>query len=880
LPKKIKNKLKTIKKRTNSKKNGKIAKLIADGKINKALKIANSNDIKFLFEYGTSYAQIKNHKIAEKIFYKITQINPCFIEGWYNRGVVLEKLGRYDEAVKCYDEAIRINPNFAKAWLNKGVALGKLGKYNEEVECYDGIIKINPDYDEAWTNKGIALLSLGRYDEAIKCCDEAIKINPNFAKAWYNKGIALGKLGRYGEAVKCCDEAIRINPDNDEVLANKGAALLSLGRYGETVKCCDEAIKINPKNVEAWSNKGSALENLGRYDEAVKCYDEAIRINPNFVLAWYNKGVTFGSLGRYDEAIKCCDEAIKINPNFAEAWYNKGIALGKLGRYDEAVKCYDEYIRINPTDAEAYGNKGIALLNIRKYYEAKKSLRIAKKIFSETGMNNYADTVHKYELLAINASDLISALKPLDTHFIKCLSSHSFVDLKGKSSEICNNIEVVIKEFEKRELPKDTKELLNSKITCFATLSDAIRFKKVNLKKLREAKDVFIKWDIEAFVIAVNALDTFIRLLSKYKSLNEIPKEKEEFLLRVLSPSYILDGNLTHEIFKGSTFPARPIDKGKEPNIKDISIKNIEKDFIRVCLVQLDFRLTEKFPYQLEHKEEVRKKILKALEIAHSNDVNILCFPELSFSKEIVDEAKKYGDMIIIGGSYYADNFNICPIIIKGEENRVYKLNPSPSFECEISSGKGMRSGDVINIFGTEDGKFRFVVLICIDYLMEGHRLFQYESKGVKGINVIFNPSFNQDTKRFQKTADVDCLNHKVDVIQINAKKFGGTCIIGVEHKKVIERLINEGYRINDTIDYKLCEAKEEMMLIADLSLKTKRVEVPQVVDAKPRIKIIERYIYENTKNEWRRCQSNEMLFINNGASVRKDDRYHHLGEI
>jgi tetratricopeptide (TPR) repeat protein/predicted amidohydrolase len=812
-----------------------------------AIKI-NPNLAEAWYNKGIALKNLEKYDEAIKCYDAAIKINPNDDDDvWYNKGITLENLGKYDEAIKCYDEAIMINPNLAEACSNKGVALGNFGKYDEAIKCYDEAIKINPNLADAWSNKGVALRNLGEYDEAIKCYDEAIRINPNLAEVLYNKGVALENLGKYDEAIKCYDEAIRINPNLAEVLYNKGVALGNLGKYDEAIKCYDEAIKINPNYDEAWSNKGVTLENLGKYDEAIKCYDAAIKINPNLAEAWSNKGVTLGNLGKYDEAIKCYDAAIMINPNLAEAWSNKGIALGNLGKYDEEIKCYDDAIKINSNLVEAYCNKGITLLNTRKYDEAKTELKTARKLFYKRGMKNDADKTYRYELLAINGSELMSRLKPLDEEFVNSLNSRSLTKLKESSLRISKSIEGVIKEFEKRDIPKEVAELLISKKNCFTALSNALKFEKVDLKAFEGEKRIFEKWNLDTFIIAINSLENFIRGLSRYKSLEEIPEDVEQFLLQVLHASYILDGVLTGEIsdkIKGEPYPAKPMSIEKRPNIKYIRIPNIGKDCLRVCLVQLDFLLTEKFPYQLKTKEKVKEKILKALEIAKQKEVNIICFPELSFAREFISKVKKYDDIIIIGGSFYSDNFNICPVIISGKENHVYKIHPSPYLESEIAPGKGMKSGKDIKIFGTEDGKIKFGVLICFDYLKESYHLYQHQNNGKKGVNFIFNPSFNPNPERFQRQANVDCENYYLDLIQTNVKKYGGTCIIGVEHKDIIKRLINEGYRQDDDITYKLCEASGEMMIIADLNLKG--VEVPTSLGAGPRIKMIGRYIYKN----------------------------------
>jgi len=163
----------------------------------------------------------------------------------------------------------------AAEWYNEGVDLGQLGKYEEAIKAYDEALKINPQLVEAWNNKGAALSDIGRNDDAIKAIDQALKINPQYAGAWYNKGGALYDLGRNQEAIKAYDQALKINPQYADAWINKGIALDELKRYEEAIKAFDEALKINPQNAIAWNNKGIILKNLGRNDEAKKAFDEA-----------------------------------------------------------------------------------------------------------------------------------------------------------------------------------------------------------------------------------------------------------------------------------------------------------------------------------------------------------------------------------------------------------------------------------------------------------------------------------------------------------------------------------------------------------------------------------------------------------------------------
>jgi predicted amidohydrolase len=369
-------------------------------------------------------------------------------------------------------------------------------------------------------------------------------------------------------------------------------------------------------------------------------------------------------------------------------------------------------------------------------------------------------------------------------------------------------------------------------------------------EQLDYAKKIFEKWNLNTFIIAIGSLETFIHVLNKYDSIKEIPPDVEEKLLQILRISSIFDGELTEKIVKGRPFPAKSISIEKQPEIKENIIPNIVKNrWIRLCLVQLDFQITKKFPYRLKMKNKVRNKILKSLEVAKKEKVDIICFPELSFAKEFVDEVKQYKNIITIGGSFYDDNyFNVCPVIINGEEYPMRKIHPSPHFETEIILGKKMKKGTEIKIFRTEDGKFSFGVLICLDYVEESYKLCQYKRDGERCINLIFNPSYNPDPLRFQTLANSHCTNYHVDTLQTNIvknrNKYGGTCIIGLEHKDNLKRLEEEGIKPTDDITYKLYEAEGEKMIIADLNLKG--VEVSTTSDDTPRITIRAEFKYKN----------------------------------
>lgn len=119
-----------------------------------------------------------------------------------NRAMVLFQIDpkRHARDVETeFRKALHIEPQNPAILANFCVILEAVGRYEEAIEVADKALVLEPNVHETWGNKGISLIRLGRHQEAIRCYERAIELNPNFAEAHYNLGIAnlmLGNLER------------------------------------------------------------------------------------------------------------------------------------------------------------------------------------------------------------------------------------------------------------------------------------------------------------------------------------------------------------------------------------------------------------------------------------------------------------------------------------------------------------------------------------------------------------------------------------------------------------------------------------------------------------------------------------------------------------
>jgi len=282
-------------------------RLLLEGDYEKYLKLSHQQKIEKIIEIQdllTEKHQPDNHK-------------PSLL---FELGNLLSTASEDEAAIASYDQALKFKPDYHEAWYNRGIALDDLGRFEEVIASYDQALKFKPDYHLAWNNRGIALDDLGRFEEAIASYDQALKFKPDYHEAWYNRGSALGNLGRFEEVIASYDQALKFKPDYHLAWNNRGIALDDLGRFEEAIASYDQALKFKPDFHQAWSNRGYALDELGCFEETITSYDQALKFKPDFHQAWYNKACCYALQGNIEQALENLQKAINLSLDECREW--------------------------------------------------------------------------------------------------------------------------------------------------------------------------------------------------------------------------------------------------------------------------------------------------------------------------------------------------------------------------------------------------------------------------------------------------------------------------------------------------------------------------------------------------------------------------------
>ena len=87
-------------------------------------------------------------------------MNPYNSSWYFNIGLTLDELGRYDEALEAYTKALRIEPDDIEALHRLGVDLARLGKFDQALKSFEQITRLDSSYEPAYCER-IAVFANG-----------------------------------------------------------------------------------------------------------------------------------------------------------------------------------------------------------------------------------------------------------------------------------------------------------------------------------------------------------------------------------------------------------------------------------------------------------------------------------------------------------------------------------------------------------------------------------------------------------------------------------------------------------------------------------------------------------------------------------------------
>jgi tetratricopeptide (TPR) repeat protein len=163
----------------------------------------------------------------------------------FQRGLVLERANRVEEAVDEYRRALSHYPHLREAHDALGFYYQRHGLLAKAAEEFRAVANLENDFI-AHFNLGYVLLDLARHDEALASFQRCLAIEPNDPATHYEIGYIHFQRGDYQAALAQLQWPLHYYPDDWEVYNLIGSCHLRLGSYDDALAAFEHALRLAP----------------------------------------------------------------------------------------------------------------------------------------------------------------------------------------------------------------------------------------------------------------------------------------------------------------------------------------------------------------------------------------------------------------------------------------------------------------------------------------------------------------------------------------------------------------------------------------------------------------------------------------------------------
>lgn len=177
--------------------------------------------------------------------------NPKDLETWQLYVVVLNALGRHDDARKATEKLEQIGVSEADRFLLKASEAASSGDLTAVIAHYESALETGGERTEIHTGYALALMESGRSDEALTAARVAVSCAPDDARANYALGRILRLCEEKEEALLALTKAVAAEPDFMLAVYEQGMLLVEADRLEEALKNFSRYLEIHPSDSGA-----------------------------------------------------------------------------------------------------------------------------------------------------------------------------------------------------------------------------------------------------------------------------------------------------------------------------------------------------------------------------------------------------------------------------------------------------------------------------------------------------------------------------------------------------------------------------------------------------------------------------------------------------
>jgi tetratricopeptide (TPR) repeat protein len=275
------------------------------------------------------------------------------LDAGYNEGLLLDVLGRFDEAAQVYEQMVDLTSHANGAYTadeknNRGIFLERLGgiyheqnKTPEAIAAYQKMIDMGGDTAvHGYQYQTDTYRDARQYDKAVEIARKAVETNPKNRDVKLMLAGEMGDLGKTDEGLAMARALLANNAEDRAVWLAIGQMCIRAHRWKDAEDAFNKAEPLTTKKEDRTYLlflRGELAERQKHIEQAEQLFRQVLDLEPDSSMTLNYLGYMLADKGlRLPEALEMIRKAVKAEPMNGAYLDSLGWVYFKMGDNEQA----------------------------------------------------------------------------------------------------------------------------------------------------------------------------------------------------------------------------------------------------------------------------------------------------------------------------------------------------------------------------------------------------------------------------------------------------------------------------------------------------------------------------------------------------------------
>ena len=350
------------------------AALLADEQLDQALKqykeLAQAdpeNSAEALVHIGEIERRQGKYEDALATIRKARKQDSTSLEAGYNEGLLLDVLGRFDEAAHVYEQMVDLTSHANGAYTteeksNRGIFLERLGaiyheqnKMDQAIAAYQKLIDLGGDLAmRGYQGQVDCYRDARQFDKAVEVSRKAVEADPKNRDLKLMLAGEMADQNKPDEGLDLAKSLLTNSPEDRTVWIALGQMDVRLRRWKDAEDAFTKAEGLSTKKEDRtymFFLRGELAERQKHFEPAEQYFKQALELDPANTMTLNYLGYMLADKGmRLPEALKDIRKAVELEPMNGAYLDSLGWVYFKMGEYELAEENLRQAVERDQTD--------------------------------------------------------------------------------------------------------------------------------------------------------------------------------------------------------------------------------------------------------------------------------------------------------------------------------------------------------------------------------------------------------------------------------------------------------------------------------------------------------------------------------------------------